>query len=257
MEKLQQSNQELHKVVSQLAESNRNFEQHLYILEKIISIREERIQFLEEELNNTIELSRQDKEELLEESSKLKRIVCQLKEENKKKDKEILNKNKLIIEFDKRNFGKNESDSDENSLDLYNSDDNIGTIAELADAIDRFLDNTTICRTILTNQIKKSTRSIRHKCANMQQDLVNERWNRDTYRQERDQAVQEYNQLRTNTQNQVNRMIDHTARKQTRIGELLCKNFAFQLLYQRNAHCLQQCKAERGLLKYNRDRLHE
>ena len=58
------------------------------------------------------------------------------------------------------NFGENKSDSDENSLDLYNSDDNMGTIAELADAIDRSLDNTTICRTILTNQIKRSTRSI-------------------------------------------------------------------------------------------------
>ncbi|CAG8770625.1 19126_t:CDS:1, partial [Gigaspora rosea] len=57
MEELQQSNQELHEVVSQLAESNRNFEQRLYTLERIIGIREERIRFLEEELNNTIEAS--------------------------------------------------------------------------------------------------------------------------------------------------------------------------------------------------------
>ncbi|RIB19618.1 hypothetical protein C2G38_2181342 [Gigaspora rosea] len=83
-----------------------------------------------------------------EEISKLKRIVHQLEEENKKKDKEISNKDKLISEFDEPllryqdrielrntqealqnaqvwNFGENESDSDENSLDLNNSDDNM------------------------------------------------------------------------------------------------------------------------------------
>ncbi|RIB03754.1 hypothetical protein C2G38_2049011 [Gigaspora rosea] len=230
MEELQQSNQELHEVVSQLAESNRNFEQRLYTLERIIGIREERIRFLEEELNNTIEASTEVKEESKEEISKLKRIIRQLEEENKKKNKEISNKNELITEFDERetklknrireisksagntpkaqdyttrlvdenerlkreintvrtnqinrinkitqqksritdllcqnftlsllryrnrlelintrealqnaqawNFNENESDSDENSLDLYNSDDNMATIAELADAID-------------------------------------------------------------------------------------------------------------------------
>ncbi|CAG8801207.1 9110_t:CDS:1, partial [Gigaspora rosea] len=43
MEELQQSNQELYEVVSQLVESNRNFEQRLYTLERVIGIREERI----------------------------------------------------------------------------------------------------------------------------------------------------------------------------------------------------------------------
>ncbi|RIB13192.1 hypothetical protein C2G38_2098937 [Gigaspora rosea] len=47
------------------------------------------------------------------------------------------------------------------------------------------------------------------------------------------------------------------AGKQTRISELLCKNFAFQLLYQRNAYHLQQCRADKRLLEYNRDRLYE
>ncbi|RIB04475.1 hypothetical protein C2G38_2048400 [Gigaspora rosea] len=254
MEELQQSNQELYEVVSQLAESNRNFEQRLYTLERIIGIQEERIRFLEEELNNTIEASTEEKEELKEEISKLKRIVHQLEEKNKKKDKEISNKDRLISEFDERetklknrireisksagntpkaqdyttrlvdenerlkreintvrtnqinrinkitqqksritdllcqnfalsllryrdrfelintrdalqnaqawNFNENESDSDENSLDLYNSDDNMATIAELANAIDRSLNDTTICRTVLTNQIKRLSKSI-------------------------------------------------------------------------------------------------
>ncbi|RIB06971.1 hypothetical protein C2G38_471787, partial [Gigaspora rosea] len=275
MDELQQTNQELYEVVSQLEESNRNFEQRLYTLERVIGIREERIRYLEEELNNAIELSRQDKEELLEEISKLKRIVHQLEEENKKKDKEISNKDKLISELDERetklktrireisksagntpkaqdyttrlvdeneqlkreintvrtnqinrinkitqqknritdllcqnfalvllryrdklelintrevlqnaqawNFNENESDSNENSLDIYNFDQNLdmGTIAELADAIDRSLNDTAICRTVLINQIKRSTRSIRRKYTNLQQDLVNVRWDRD------------------------------------------------------------------------------
>ena len=154
---------------------------------------------------------------------------------------------------------ENKFDPDENSLDIYNFDQNLdmGTIAELADAIDRSLNDTAICRTVLINQIKRSTRSIRRKYTNLQQDLVNVRWDRDMYRQERDQALLNLQQLRTNAQNQVNRMTNNIARKRMRIGELLCENFAFQLLYQRNAHHLQQCRADRGLLEYNRDRLYE
>ena len=44
-------------------------------------------------------------------------------------------------------------------------------------------------------------------------------------------------------------MIGNTARKQARIGELLRENFAFRLLYQQNAHHLQRCRADRGLLE--------
>ncbi|RIB04583.1 hypothetical protein C2G38_2048315 [Gigaspora rosea] len=157
MEELQQSNQELYEVVSQLVESNRNFEQRLYTLERVI-----------------------DKEELLEEISKLKRIVHQLEEENKKKDKEISNKDRLISEFDEC-----ETKLKTRIREISKS---AGTIAELADAIDRSLNDTAICKTVLTNQIKRSTRSIRRKYTNLQ-DL---------------------------------------------------------LLYQRNAHHLQQCRADRG-----------
>ncbi|RIB15350.1 hypothetical protein C2G38_2192588 [Gigaspora rosea] len=131
MEELQQSNQELHEVVSQLAESNRNFKQRLYTLERIIDIREERIQFLEKELNNTIELSRQDKEKLLEEISKLKGIICQLEKKIKRKIKkfrirmnrlELINTREALQNAEAQNFNENESDTDENSLDIYNFD---------------------------------------------------------------------------------------------------------------------------------------
>ncbi|CAG8528330.1 5723_t:CDS:2, partial [Acaulospora morrowiae] len=84
MEELRQTNQELHEEISQRA----------------IAICEERIQFLEEELENTIELSNEEKNEMMKEIINLKRIVQQLEKENKQKDEEISIKDKLITEFD-------------------------------------------------------------------------------------------------------------------------------------------------------------
>ena len=60
-----------------------------------------------------------------------------------------------------------------NSPDLYNSDDNMATITELANAIDGFLDNTAD-RVIMSDQIKRATRQIRRKENNLHQDLVRE-----------------------------------------------------------------------------------
>ncbi|CAG8637613.1 17019_t:CDS:2, partial [Acaulospora morrowiae] len=100
MEELRQANQELHEEISRLAQSNRSIEQRVYTLERAIAIREERIRFLEEELENTIELSNEEKNEMIKEIINLKRIVRQLEKENKQKDEKISIKNKLITEFD-------------------------------------------------------------------------------------------------------------------------------------------------------------
>ena len=70
-------------------------------------------------------------------------------------------------------------------------------------------------------------------------------------------AIADLYRLRTNAQNQVNRMLDNIGRKQNRNGELLREKFALQLLYQRNAHHLQRSRGDIGLLEYNRDRLYE
>src|SRR5436190_632624 len=70
-------------------------------------------------------------------------------------------------------------------------------------------------------------------------------------------AIADLHQLRTNGRNQVNKMLDRIARKQTRIGVLVQEKFALQLLYQRNAHHLQRSRGDIGLLEYNRDRLYE
>jgi hypothetical protein len=58
-------------------------------------------------------------------------------------------------------------------------------------------------------------------------------------------------QLRTNSRNQIVRMLDKIGRKQNRIGELVQEKFALQLLYQRNAHYLQRSREDISLLEYN------
>ena len=50
------------------------------------------------------------------------------------------------------------------------------------------------------------------------------------YQRDANRLQQNTHQLQTNAQNQVNRMLIIIARKQTRIGELLCKKFVFQLM---------------------------
>src|SRR5581483_7261254 len=156
--------------------------------------------------------------------------------------------------------------------DLYNPNINLemATITELANAIDGFLDNTAD-RIIMLDQIKRATRQIRRKENNLHQDLIREQRRRYDAEAERDneiirrqlaeggmdRVVGDLQQLRTNGRNQVNRMLDRIARKQTRIGVLVQENFALRLLYQRNAHHLQRSRGDIGLLEYNRDRLYK
>ena len=61
-----------------------------------------------------------------------------------------------------------------NSLDLYNPNINLemATITELANAIDGFVDNHTIARAILADQVKRATRQIQRKETALQQDLI-------------------------------------------------------------------------------------
>ncbi|GBC39960.1 hypothetical protein GLOIN_2v1778046 [Rhizophagus irregularis DAOM 181602=DAOM 197198] len=147
----------------------------------------------------------------------------------------------------------------------------MATITELANAIDGYLNNTTIGREILADQIKRATRQIRRKENNWHQDLVREQRRRYDAEAERDNeiirrqnaegveqmVIADLYQLRTNAQNQVNRMLDNITGKRTRIGILLQEKFALQLLYQRNAHHLQRSRGNIGLLEFNRDRLYE
>ncbi|GBB94428.1 hypothetical protein RclHR1_23520003 [Rhizophagus clarus] len=76
-----------------------------------------------------------------------------------------------------------------NSLDQYNSDDNMVTIIELTNAIDGFVDNSTTARAIMADQVKRATRQIRRKETTLQQDLLCEQRRRYDAEAEQDLAI--------------------------------------------------------------------
>jgi hypothetical protein len=76
-----------------------------------------------------------------------------------------------------------------NFSDLYNFDDNMATITELANAIDGYVDNRATARDILIDQIKRATRQIRQKENNLHQDLVCKQRRRYDAEAERDNEI--------------------------------------------------------------------
>ncbi|CAG8444143.1 15894_t:CDS:2 [Funneliformis mosseae] len=78
----------------------KNYKCQTYNLEQDIVLHEERIQYLEEKLANTIELSIQERTELKKEIRDLKKIVYKLKKEIKQKDKELIARENQLAEFD-------------------------------------------------------------------------------------------------------------------------------------------------------------
>ena len=170
-----------------------------------------------------------------------------------------------------------------NSPDLYNLniDLEMATIAELANAIDGFVDNRTTVRDILIGQIKRATGQIRIKNDNLhrdlrevrrarnqlQQDLVREQRRRYDAEAERDNEIIR-RQLAEggmatvvgdleNERNEKRRWFFSYRDKDRRVRKLLQEQFALQLLYRQNAHHLQRCRGDIDLLEYNRDRLYE
>ncbi|CAG8554076.1 915_t:CDS:1 [Acaulospora colombiana] len=102
MEELRQVNQELYEEIIYLAQSNRDYEHKNYNLEKQIAIREERIQFLEKELESVISLSSQEREKLQKEISDLKKSLYQARKEIKQKEKDLVIGENQLGEFDVR-----------------------------------------------------------------------------------------------------------------------------------------------------------
>jgi len=150
---------------------------------------------------------------LIDENERLKREIDTLKYNLRDRDNKLAQKKTRITDLHCQNFAltllryrdrvelintqetlqnaqiwnaENEYESDENSQDSYTSDPDMATIAELADTIDGYLDNPGTNRTILSNQIKRVTRQIRHKYNNLQTDLINEQQRRYNAEAERD-----------------------------------------------------------------------
>src|ERR1043165_8204199 len=279
---LEEENYHLHSELQTEIDLNRQNESRINQLERDYSRCEQEIQVLNREIERLENALEEEIVELKSEVSNLKSQLYQAKKDVRDKEKYISDLEKRLVESEvqveklrcriRAISSRKNTPERGNSPDLYNPNINLemATITELANAIDGFLDNTAD-RIIMSDQIKRATRQIRRKENNLHQDLVCEQRRRYDAEAERDneiirrqlaeggmdRVVGDLQQLRTNGQNQVNRMLDRIGRKQTRIGVLVQEKFALQLLYQRNAHHLQRSIGDIGLLEYNRDRLYE
>ena len=134
-----------------------------------------------QDLNGKIErLENASEEEILElksEISSLKSRLYQARKDDRDKEKYISSLEAWLVESEeqveklrcriKTISSRKNSPERGNSPDLYNSDDNMATIAELVNAIDSFVDNKITVRDILIGQIKGATRQIRIKNNNL------------------------------------------------------------------------------------------
>ncbi|RHZ80452.1 hypothetical protein Glove_135g73 [Diversispora epigaea] len=144
-------NQELHEEIARLAQSNRDYEHKNYNLEKQIAIREERIQFLENELESVISLSSQEREELQKEISDLKKSLYQARKEIRQKEKDLAIGENQLGEFDIREKKlkhriKELSTSGRNSPQTYNQ------LVEMTDTIEQLRNENQTLRQYLTDR---------------------------------------------------------------------------------------------------------
>src|SRR2546421_2940171 len=128
--------------------------------------------------------SKEEIEELKSEIFSLKSQLYQAKKDVQDKEKIISSLEKQLVESEEQveklrcqiriiSSRKNSSEQG-NSPYLYNFNNNIVTIIELANAIDGYVDNPITGREILVDQIKRAIRQIRWKENNLQQDIFQE-----------------------------------------------------------------------------------
>jgi chromosome segregation ATPase len=259
---LEEENYHLRSELQTEVDSNCQNERRINQLERDYSRCEQEIQGLQKQLEHLENASKEEIAELKSEISSLKKQLYQAKKDIRDNKKHISSIESQLVDSEEqveklrcriRSISSRKNTPERgNSPDLYNSDDNMATITELANVIDGYVDNRATTRDILIDQIKRATRQIRRKENNLHQDLVREqrrRYNAEAIRDneiirrqlaegEEQRAIADLHQYQTNAQNQVNRMIGNMARKLARIGVLVQEKFVLQLLYQRNAHHL-------------------
>ncbi|GBC26181.2 hypothetical protein GLOIN_2v1778046 [Rhizophagus irregularis DAOM 181602=DAOM 197198] len=167
---LEEENYHLRSELQAEVDSNCQNEKQIRELERECVRCEQEIQTLSGEIERLENASKKEIVELKSEISSLKKQLYQAKKDIRDNEKHI-------------------SSIESNSPDLYNSDDNMATITELANAIDGYLNNRTMTRDILIDQIKRATRQIRQKENNLHQDLVCEQRRRYDAEGERDLAI--------------------------------------------------------------------
>ena len=178
---LEEENYHLRSELQTEVDINRQNERRINQLERDYFRCEQEIQDLNREIERLENASEEEIVELKSEISSLKKKLYQAKKDVRDKEKVISDLEKRLEESEEqvdrlrcriRSISSRKNSPERgNSPDLYNSDDNMATIAELVDAIDGFVDNRTTTRDILINQIKGATRQIRIKNSNLQRDL--------------------------------------------------------------------------------------
>ncbi|RGB23681.1 hypothetical protein C1646_821996 [Rhizophagus diaphanus] len=179
---LEEKNYHLHSELQIEVDTNRQNERRINQLERDYTRCEQEIQDLNKEIEHLENASKEEIVELKSEISTLKSQLYQARNDVRDKGKYISSLEKQLVESEEqvkklrcriRSISSRKNSPERgNSPDLYNSDDNMATITELANAIDGYVDNRATTRDILIDQIKRATRQIRRKENNLHQDLV-------------------------------------------------------------------------------------
>ena len=170
---LEEENYYLHNELQIEVDTNCQNEKRINQLERDYALCEQKIQNLNRKIECLENASEEEIVELKSEISSLKRHLYQARKDVRDKEKYISTLEKQLVESEeqvenlryriKTISSRKNSPERGNSPDLYNSDDNMATITELANAIDGYVDIRATTRDILIDQIKRATRQIRRK----------------------------------------------------------------------------------------------
>src|SRR6266542_2041142 len=196
---LEEENYHLRSELQTEVDTNRQNERRINQLERDYSRCEQEIQDLNSEIERLENASKKEIVELKSEISTLKSQLYQARKDVRDKGKYISSLKEQLVESEEQveklrcqiktiSSRKNLPERG-NFPDLHNFDDNMATIIELANAIDGYLENRTMARDILIDQIKRAIRQIRRKENNLHQDLVREQRRRYDAEAERDLAI--------------------------------------------------------------------
>src|SRR2546421_11415265 len=177
---LEEDNHQLQEALQSEVDTNRQNERRINQLERDYSQCEQKIQDLNREIELLENASKEEIVELKSEISSLKSRLYQAKKDVRDKGKYISSLEEQLVESEEqveklrcriRTISSRKNSPERgNSPDLYNSNDNMVTITELANAIDGYVDNKATTRDILIDQIKRAIRQIRQKENNLQRD---------------------------------------------------------------------------------------
>ena len=161
---LEEENYHLRSGLQTEVDSNHQNERRINQLERDYSRCEQEIQNLNREIERLENASEEEVMELKSEISSLKSQLYQARKDVRDNGKYISSLEERLVEPEEqveklrcriRSISSRKNSPERgNSPDLYNSDDNMATITELANAIDGYVDNKAIAKDILIDQIK-------------------------------------------------------------------------------------------------------